>query len=88
MEELQEVRGLCRGEGEPLCGMDGEVCCGQNFQLPDYGTPCMKGLACNFEKKYASAPPGAVSAEPITSGPTCEPCGAVGQIECQGESPD
>jgi hypothetical protein len=88
MEELQEVRGLCRGEDEPLCGMHGEVCCGRDFYLRDYGARCIKGLACNFAKKYAPAPPGAVSAEPVISDPTCEPCGAVGQIACQGDTPD
>jgi hypothetical protein len=88
--DLQETRGLCRGEGEPLCGMDGEVCCGRDYDLHDYGTPCIEGLTCdyNFEEHESLPPSSAVADDQILfPGPTCKPCGAVGQLPCTGAAP-
>jgi hypothetical protein len=79
---------LCRGKGEPLCGMDGEVCCGQNPGLPDFGPECMEGLECDYSEENEILAAASVAHDLTSvssrSSLTCRPCGAEGQIKCQG----
>lgn len=66
-EGMIEARGVCRGPEETPCGMQGEVCCGSDYDVRDYGDQCGDGLTCDYGfgdyfSDYASAPAGAFEA--------------------------